>query len=168
MGLYYNNLRYYNLSKKEKLNIANHELEYFRKAYALNQYDAEIYVGLAKPLIFLGKSNNNSIMVEQGIENLRTACSFKKYNNIYYWLLASELRKNDKLEESLQIFKKMSKKDFKSSIYSNIEWIEKMLGLRTKKVDNSNKKVDINSDKSVNFNQDTLSISDFLIKSQER
>ena len=168
LGLYYNNLRYYNLSKKEKLNIANHELEYFRKAYALNQYDAEIYVGLAKPLIFLGKSNNNSIMVEQGIENLRTACSFKKYNNIYYWLLASELRKNDKLEESLQIFKKMSKKDFKSSIYSNIEWIEKMLGLRTKKVDNSNKKVDINSDKSVNFNQDTLSISDFLIKSQER
>ena len=154
VGFHYSNIRYYSLFEKEKLINAQNELEYFKSAQKLNPYDAEIYVGLAKPLIFLGKYYNKSMMIDHGIENLRIACSFKKYNNIYSWLLASELRKNNNFEESLKIFKGMKKSDLKSSIDANINWLENKLG--------ADKKNNFNEELNVNYNLNKINIVDFL------
>ena len=71
-------------------------------------------------------------MINQGIDYLRNACDLKKYNNVYSWLFASELRKNNFLNDSLSIFKKMNKYELESSINANIEWI-------SRKLENSNK-----------------------------
>ena len=110
IGKIYYNKRYYSLQIDEKIKNANFELEVLNKAINLNPFDAEMYVNKAKALIFLGKNNNDNLKVTEGIENLRIASNLKKYNNIYYWILASELRKNNNFEESLKIFKRHEKK----------------------------------------------------------
>ena len=93
IGKIYYNKRYYSLQIDEKIKNANFELEVLNKAINLNPFDAGMYVNKAKALIFLGKNNNDNLKVTEGIENLRIACNLKKYNNIYSWILASELRK---------------------------------------------------------------------------
>ena len=148
------NKRYYSLQIDEKIKNANYELEVLNKAINLNPFDAEMYVSKAKALIFLGKNNNDIFKVTEGIENLRIACNLKKYNNIYSWILASELRKNNNFEESLKIFKGMKKNDLKSSIDANITWIENRLGVDKK--NNFNQKLNVNSD------LDKINIVDFL------
>ena len=132
LGNYYYNKRYYSLSREEKLKIVQNELKYFNIAHTLNPYDAEIKVSLSKALIFLGRYNDDTSMINQGIDYLRNACDLKKYNNVYSWLFASELRKNNFLNDSLSIFKKMNKYELESSINANIEWI-------SRKLENSNK-----------------------------
>ena len=113
-----------------------------------------MYVNKAKALIFLGKNYNDNLKVTEGIENLRIACNLKKYNNIYSWILASELRKNNNFDESLKIFKGMKKNDLKSSIDANINWIENRLDVDKK--NNFNQKLNVNS------NLDKINIVDFL------
>ena len=154
IGKIYYNKRYYSLQIDEKIKNANFELEVLNKAINLNPFDAEMYVNKAKALIFLGKNNNDNLKVTEGIENLRIACNLKKYNNIYSWILASELRKNNNFDESLKIFKGMKKNDLKSSIDANINWIENRLDVDKK--NNFNQKLNVNS------NLDKINIVDFL------
>ena len=110
------------IAEELKIEIARQELNMYRKALKINKYDAEIHVGIAKALIFIGRNQENNLMIKEGINHLYEACKIKKFNNIYWWLLGSELRKNNFLNDSLSIFKQMDKYELESSINANIEW----------------------------------------------
>ena len=131
LGKILHNQRYYSLDYELKIEIARQELNMYRKALKINKYDAEIHVGIAKALIFIGRNQENNLMIKEGINHLYEACKIKKFNNIYWWLLGSELRKNNFLDDSLSIFKQMDKYELESSINANIEWI-------IRKLENSN------------------------------
>ena len=154
IGSILNNNRYYSLDYDRKVDIAKQELEAFRYAFSINQFDAEVQVGIAKALIFLGNNKKDYHMVKEGIDYLYNAASLKKFNNKYWWLLASELRKNNYLKDSLKIFDQMDNYKLKDSIRANINWIERNLknnDIKTDKIDNFN---------NVNFNN--FDILDYL------
>ena len=127
LGKIESNNRYYNLSEKEKLIIAKIELDHYNRAYKYNSYDPEIFFGIGKALIFIGKNSDNQLLINEGLEWLYKGCSFRKFNNIYWWALGTELRKNKKYNEALNIFRMTNKKELNESIKANIRWLERKI-----------------------------------------
>ncbi len=123
----YTNYRYYNLNLDEKINFAKSELEFYKKANMINPHDPEIFVGIGKSLIFIGRNTSNYSYVDEGFEWLYKACNYKKFNNIYWWMLGTELRINERYNDALSIFKKTNKMELRNSINANIQWIERKI-----------------------------------------
>ena len=123
----YSNNRYYNLNLDEKIDLAKLELEFYKKANSINPHDPEVFVGIGKALLFIGRNTSNYSYVDEGFEWLYKACNYRKFNNIYWWVLGTELRINNRYDEALSIFKKTNKKELSKSINSNIQWIERKI-----------------------------------------
>ena len=123
----YANNRYYNLNLDEKIDLAKLELEFYKKANSINPHDPEVFVGIGKALLFIGRNTSNYSYVDEGFEWLYKACNYRKFNNIYWWVLGTELRINNRYDEALSIFKKTNKKELSKSINSNIQWIERKI-----------------------------------------
>ena len=123
----YSNNRYYNLNLDEKIDLAKLELEFYKKANSINPHDPEVFVGIGKALLFIGRNTSNYSYVDEGFEWLYKACNYRKFNNIYWWVLGTELRINNRYDEALSIFKKTNKNELSKSINSNIQWIERKI-----------------------------------------
>jgi len=141
----YTNNRYYNLNLDEKIDLAKSELESYKKANMLNPHDPEIFVGIGKSLIFIGRNTSNYSSIDEGFEWLYKACNYKKFNNIYWWILGTELRINERYNEALSIFKKTNKIELTKSIDANIQWIERTINSENliHKLNSEDKKISI-------------------------
>ena len=60
----------------------------------------------------------------QGLAYLREACSLRKYNDLYWWVLGSELRDLGEYDEALEAFERASKIKNSASIRANIKWLK--------------------------------------------
>ncbi len=127
LGKLHLNQRYYCLDRDEKLQWAMTELAWFKKAYQHNSHDPEIVADLGRALIFLAK--NQRLMpakqIELGLDLLREACSYRKFNDAYWWTLGVELRKAEHYGEALEVFQYAARIKRTPSIKMNIEWLEK-------------------------------------------
>lgn len=137
--------RYYTIDMEEKVKLAMVEREWFEQAYQNNQKDPEILSGLGKCLLFLGRSVVRSQESEvrdrritnfqpptsnlqaKGLNLLREACRYRKFNDAYWWTLGVELRKAERYEEALEVFQYMETIKRTPSSRKNIAWIEDRL-----------------------------------------
>ncbi|MAS97342.1 MAG: hypothetical protein CMF29_00195 [Kiritimatiellaceae bacterium] len=124
-------LRYYSLALSKKLEIARREKSAYEKAYFYNNKSPMTCSGLGKVNLFLSRhSDDNSEshrLKKDGIKYLEKACLFRKYNDLNWWTLGSELRRIGLYSESLDIFKKAGKIRNSVSIRSNIQWLQERL-----------------------------------------
>lgn len=145
--------RYYSLDLQEKRRMAAEERDWYEKALRNNSHDPELLMGLGKALIFLGRSavanatppthavaaiaggsislpspSTSSLMpleqIERGLDLLRQACAYRKFNDIYWWSLGVELRKAGQYEEALEVFHYANTLKRTPSIIKNIQWLE--------------------------------------------
>ncbi len=127
--------RYYELNADEKLQSAKEELKWYERAYALNAKDPEICAGYASTLIFLGRMEAkragnisavvSNALVSKGVNLLREACSLRKFNDAYWWLFGTELRRSGFYKEALEIFREVEKLKGSISTRANIRWLER-------------------------------------------
>jgi O-antigen ligase len=159
--------RYHCLDMTEKVQLAEQERDWLKKAYEHNPKDPEIVSGLGKSLIFLSRqqenvdamlssreylsdegvaSTNNPVnsQLERGLDLLREACRYRKFNDIYWWTLGVELRKAEMYEEALEVFKIMETIKQTPSSKKNIEWLERQLsGIQSQKSDRAEQLPDL-------------------------
>ncbi len=69
-------------------------------------------------------------LIDHGLELLREACSYRPFNDVYWWTLGVELRKLGRYEEALDVFKKAQSIRRTPTTVANIKWIEKQIALR--------------------------------------
>ena len=66
-------------------------------------------------------------LIDQGLELLREACRYRKFNDTYWWALGVELRKAGLYEEALQVFHQTEKIKRSASTQMNIKWLQRQL-----------------------------------------
>jgi len=69
----------------------------------------------------------SALLIERGLDLLRDACRYRKFNDTYWWTLGMELRKAGQYEEALETFKYARKLKNTPSIRKNIAWLEAKL-----------------------------------------
>ena len=120
MGLgqvYYHN-RYYELDPVRKHEWALKEQAAYAAAYQTNIKKEEVVYGLGCVELFLGNR-------EKGLNYLRQAANYKRFNDFYWRKLGIELRKAGLYEEALKAFEYAQKLDFSNkTVNRNIEWIK--------------------------------------------
>lgn len=62
--------------------------------------------------------------IEQGLALLREACTYRPFNDVYWWNLGVELRKLGRYEDALEIFQIARSIKNTASTRANIKWIE--------------------------------------------
>ena len=80
-------------------------------------------------MLFLsnGQQGEQKIKLEnEGFEHLRTAYRYKKYNDIYGLLLASELRNKGRFVEALSVFEEVYALQRSTETKKNIHWLKKV------------------------------------------
>ena len=124
-------LRYYDLQIPAKIAIAKREMAAYILAYESNPKDPEICAGLGKVYLFLCYHEKEIAVAKnykiEGIKYLREACSLRKFNDLYWWALGSELRNLGENEEALEVFEKAAKIKNSSSIRANIKWLKERI-----------------------------------------
>jgi len=70
---------------------------------------------------------SNSPLQVYGLQLLRDACSYRKFNDEYWWILGIELRKMGLYEEALEAFRHMETIRRTKSSRMNIQWLERQL-----------------------------------------
>ena len=124
-------LRYYDLQIPAKIAIAKREMAAYILAYESNPKDPEICAGLGKVFLFLRYHEKEIAVAKnykvEGIKYLREACSLRKFNDLYWWALGSELRNLGEYEEALEVFEKAVKIKNSSSIRANIKWLKERM-----------------------------------------
>lgn len=143
-------LRYYSLNLTKKVEIAHQERSAYENAYVHNEKSPKACSGLGKVNIFLSKhAKHENEAVEykkQGFMYLEKACSLRKYNDLYWWNLGSELRQGGLYSEALDIFKKAGKIKNSVSIRANIEWLQERLNPEIISVDSNHQNHDLTTD----------------------
>ena len=103
-------LRYYSLTLSKKLEIARREKSAYEKAYFYNNKSPMTCSGLGKVNLFLSRHSDDEseskMLMKDGFMYLEKACSLRKYNDLNWWTLGSELRRIGLYSEALDIFEK--------------------------------------------------------------
>ena len=90
--------------------------------------------GLGRVNLFLSRNvdekSESKKYMDKGFMFLRKACEMRKYNDLYWWTLGSELRNFGFYNESLEVFKKTKKMRNSGSVIANIAWLERQLDNR--------------------------------------
>jgi O-antigen ligase len=180
MAKLYFDQRYYALDMDLKLTLAEDERAWFEEAYQHNPKDPEIVLGLGKCLLFLARSEvrdrgtekSNTPNVElptfnlqaTGLELLREACQYRKFNDAYWWALGVELRKAGQYEEALEVFLATEKISRSPSILKNIQWIRaKLKGNGDKEVKTgSQTAIETEHETNLRLKADDTDLSDLL------
>ena len=116
--VYYRN-RYYELDPARKHEWALKEKSAYAEAYRINTKKEEVVYGLGRVEIFLGNR-------DQGLDYLRQAANYKRFNDFYWRKLGIELRKAGLYSEALSTFKYAQKLDRSNkTVTRNIEWLQK-------------------------------------------
>jgi tetratricopeptide (TPR) repeat protein len=79
----------------------------------------EVVYGLGRVELFLGNR-------DQGLDYLRQAANYKRFNDFYWRKLGIELRKAGRCEEALTVFEHARKLDRSNpAVKRNIEWLKR-------------------------------------------
>jgi len=109
--------RYQELDPVEKQNLAIRERDIFAKAYRHNTKKEEVVYGLGRAELAAGNR-------EAGLDRLRQAAHYKRFNDFYWRKLGIELRKAGHYEEALETFLYAKKLDRSNkTVKRNIEWL---------------------------------------------
>ncbi|MAS97536.1 MAG: hypothetical protein CMF29_01180 [Kiritimatiellaceae bacterium] len=124
-------LRYYSLTLPKKLELARREQSAYEKAYFYNNKSPMTCSGLGKVNLFLSRhSDDESVtktLMTDGFMYLEKACSLRKYNDLNWWTLGSELRRVGLYSDALDIFEKAGRIRNSVSIRANIQWLQERL-----------------------------------------
>lgn len=124
-------LRYYSLRLSDKLKISQSEKIAFENSYIHNEKSPTTCLGLGRVNLFLSRhideKSESKKYEDRGFMFLREACLMRKYNDLYWWKLGSELRNSGFYNESLEVFQKTKKMRKSGSVMANIAWLERQL-----------------------------------------
>ena len=117
LGQIYSQTRYYELDPIAKREWAEKEHDEYLKAYRHNVKKEEVVYGLGRAELALGNR-------EQGLDYLRQAAHYKRFNDFYWRKLGIELRKEGLYEEALETFLYAQKLDRSNkTVKRNIQWL---------------------------------------------
>ncbi len=118
LGQIYSYYRYYELDLDSKQEWANKERAVFASAYRHNTKKEEIVYGLGRTELALGNR-------KAGLDYLRQAARYKRFNDYYWRKLGIELRKDGFYEEALEVFFHARRLDrWNKTVKRNIQWIK--------------------------------------------
>ncbi len=121
LGQIYSHYRYYELDPVAKRELAQKEQAAFAQAYRHNIKKEEIVYGLGRAELALGNR-------EAGLDYLRQAAHYKRFNDFYWRKLGIELRKDGFYEEALETFLYAQKLDRSNkTVKRNIQWLERTM-----------------------------------------
>jgi len=117
-GLVYSQYRFYELDPVEKKEWALRAYDAFSTAYGHDAKKEEIVYGLGQAHLALGHQ-------EKGLQYLRKAANYRRFNDFYWRKLGIELRKAGLYEEALAAFKYAAKLNrYNKTVKRNIQWLE--------------------------------------------
>jgi O-antigen ligase len=121
IGQVYYHHRYYELDPARKREWALQEQSAYLSAYQINPKKEEVVYGLGRIELFLGNR-------DKGLDYLRQAASYKRFNDFYWRKLGIELRKAGRYEESLKAFEHARNLDRSNkTVNRNIKWLKQRL-----------------------------------------
>lgn len=139
-------LRYYSLTLSKKLELAHREKSAYEKAYFYNNKSPMTCSGLGKVNLFLSRHSDDEseskTLMKDGFMYLEKACSLRKYNDLNWWTLGSELRRIGLYTEALEIFEKAASIRNSVSIRANIQWLQERLNPEILSTDSNHMKRD--------------------------
>ena len=119
LGQVYYHYRYYDLDLARKHEWALKERSAYAAAYRINPKKEEVVYGLGRVELFLGNR-------DQGLDYLRQAANYKRFNDFYWRKLGIELRKAGLYDEALKAFEYAQKLDRSNpTVKRNIQWLKK-------------------------------------------
>ena len=119
LGQVYYYYRYNELDPARKHERALKEHSAYTEAYRINNKKEEVVYGLGRVELFLGNR-------DKGLEYLRQAANYKRFNDFYWRKLGIELRKAGSYEEALVAFEYARTLDSSNpTVKRNIEWLKK-------------------------------------------
>jgi tetratricopeptide (TPR) repeat protein len=119
LGQVYYYYRYNELDPARKHERALKEHSAYAEAYRINNKKEEVVYGLGRVELFLGNR-------DKGLEYLRQAANYKRFNDFYWRKLGIELRKAGLYEEALAAFEYARTLDSSNpTVKRNIEWLKK-------------------------------------------
>jgi tetratricopeptide (TPR) repeat protein len=122
LGQVYYHYRYYELNPARKHEWAQKEQAAYAAACQTNGKKEEVVYGLGRVELFLGNR-------DRGLDLLRQAANYKRFNDFYWRKLGIELRKAGRYEEALSAFEYAQKLDRSNpTVKRNIEWIKAKTG----------------------------------------
>lgn len=118
LGQVYYHHRYYELDPVRKHEWALKEQTAYTAAYRTNAKKEEVVYGLGRVELFLGNR-------EKGLDYLRQAANYKRFNDFYWRKLGIELRKAGLYDEALKTFEYAQKLvRSNKTVNRNIEWLK--------------------------------------------
>ena len=109
---------YYELDPARKHEWALKEQAAYSKAYRTNTKKEEVVYGLGCSELFLGNR-------DKGLDYLRQAANYKRFNDFYWRKLGIELRKAGLYDEAMSAFEYARKLDGSNkTVNRNIEWLK--------------------------------------------
>ena len=119
LGQIYYHYRYYDLDLARKHEWALKEKAAYERAYRINFKKEEVVYGLGRVELSLGNR-------DKGLDLLRQAANYKRFNDYYWRKLGIELRKAGLYDESLKAFEYAQTLDRSNkTVKRNIEWLKK-------------------------------------------
>jgi Flp pilus assembly protein TadD len=119
LGQVYYQARYYELDPVRKHEWAVKEQAAYAAAYRINHKKEEVIYGLGRVELFLGNR-------DRGLDLLREAANYKRFNDFYWRKLGIELRKAGLYDEALSAFESAQKLDRSNpTVKRNIQWLKK-------------------------------------------
>ena len=119
LGQVYYHYRYYELDPARKHEWALEEQSAYAAAYQTNTKKEEVVYGLGRVELFLGNR-------DKGLDYLRQAADYKRFNDFYWRKLGIELRKAGLYDESRTAFEYAQKLDRSNpTVKRNIQWLKK-------------------------------------------
>jgi Flp pilus assembly protein TadD len=115
--------RYYELDPAEKMKCAQRERDTFARAYRHNTKKEEVVYGLGRAELACGNQ-------EEGLNYLRQAAQYKRFNDFYWRKLGIELRKAGHYKEAQDAFvhaQKLDRSD--ATVKRNIQWLKERVGV---------------------------------------
>ncbi|MBC8207307.1 MAG: tetratricopeptide repeat protein [Kiritimatiellales bacterium] len=118
LGQVYSHYRYQELDPLEKQKWAELERDAFAKAYRHNTKKEEVVYGLGRAELAAGNR-------AAGLDYLRQAAHYKRFNDFYWRKLGIELRKAGHYEEALETFQYALKLNRSNgTVKHNIKWLK--------------------------------------------
>ena len=121
LGQVYSYTRYQELDPVEKRKLAVQERDIYAKAYRHNRKKEEVVYGLGRAELAAGNR-------ETGLDYLRQAAHYKRFNDFYWRKLGIELRKAGHYEEALETFlcaHQLNRRN--KTVNYNIKWLKEKM-----------------------------------------
>jgi tetratricopeptide (TPR) repeat protein len=118
LGQVYYHYRYYELDPARKHEWALKEQAAYAAACQINDIKEDVVYGLGRVELFLGNR-------DKGLDYLRRAAHYKRFNDFYWRKLGIELRKAGLYDEALAAFEYAQKMDrSNATVKRNIQWLK--------------------------------------------